>query len=213
MDKESNRLQGWCIINVFQQPVVHPIPLSFPYPSAPRCGTRMHADLQAHQLLPPQGAYLCTNISLSCNACRFAFDTGHVCSVCCMSGQCPRGSSTHLAHAAGAMPEPSAEQPPPPKRGNVDKGHPDPELAKRAPFTQHWKDAQARRRQRTEEPASSSGRAAGTGSPGPNGTGEMTAGGTTVGAGGMHPLTKIGKRATVTTPTVRRMTWMATTRW
>ena len=33
------------------------------------------------------------------------------------------------------------------------------ELAKRAPFTQCWKDVQARRRQRAEEPASSSGRA------------------------------------------------------
>ena len=33
------------------------------------------------------------------------------------------------------------------------------ELAKRAPFARYWKNAQARQRRRTEEPASSSGRA------------------------------------------------------
>ena len=110
---QSKCLQGSCIINVHQQPVVHPIPLSSPYPPAPRCGTRMQADLHAHQLLHPQGTCLCTNISLSCSACHFAFDTGHVCSASYMSGQCPSGSSTNLMHAAGTMPDPSAEQPPP----------------------------------------------------------------------------------------------------
>ena len=124
----------------------------------------MHADLQAHQLLPPQGAYLCTTISLSCSACRFTFDTGHVCTVCCVSGQCLRGSSIHLVHAAGAMPQPSAEQPRPPRRGNVDKGHPDagselmePEeglqgSSQKEPLSHSTGRAR-------EEPASSSGRA------------------------------------------------------
>ena len=105
---QSKCLQRPCIINVHQQPVVHPIPLSSPYPPAPRCGTRIQADLHSRQLLRPQGACLCAVPA----ALRLILDMS-VLQAACMCGQCASGSSTNLVYAAGAMPEPSAAPPPP----------------------------------------------------------------------------------------------------
>ena len=114
--------QEWCIVLVFQQPTAHPISLSLPPPPAPKFETRSHDDLSARRQLPPQGAYLCTTVSLSCSACRYTLASVHVGYVYCKPEQCLRGFSSHLVHAGGAMPEPNAEQPPPPPEGNVEKG-------------------------------------------------------------------------------------------
>ena len=112
--------QERCIVLVFQQPTAHPFSLRLPPPPAVRFEMRSHDDLSARRQLPPQGAYLCTTVSFSCSACRYTLASVHVGSVYCKPKQCLKGFSSHLVHAAG-MPEPNAEQPPPPRRGNVEK--------------------------------------------------------------------------------------------
>ena len=166
-------LQDWKAV-VVPPPTAHHTAqhLRAPQSPVPRFGEQSQASPLAHRQPPPRGAYLCVTACLDCSVCRYTHVFVHVGNMYCKSRQSLRKLSSHLVHAAGAMPEPNAEQPPPPQEGERRERRHRPrfradgtrrrtpgELAKRAPFARYWKDVQARQRRRTEEPASSSGRA------------------------------------------------------
>ena len=152
-------LQDWKAV-VPPQPTAHHTAqhLRAPQSPVPRFGERSQEEQLAHRQPPPRGAYLCVTACLDCSVCRYAHVSVHVGNMYCKSRQSLHKLSSYLAHAAGAMPEPNAEQPPPPLRGNVEKDAIGPG-SEPMEFARYWKDAQARQRRRTEEPASSSGRA------------------------------------------------------
>ena len=86
----------------------------------PRFGEQSQATPLAHRQPPPRGAYPCVIAYLDCSACCHTHVWAHDKHVYCSSRQSLREPSSYLVHAAGAMPEPDAEQPPPPQRGNVE---------------------------------------------------------------------------------------------
>ena len=213
-------LQEWSAV-VSPQPTAHhtahPTHLRAARSPVPRFGEQSQEEQLAHRQPPPQGAYPCATACHGCSVCRYTHVSVHVGCIYCKSQQ------SHLVHAARAMPEPNAEQPPPPPlRGNVGKDT-------IGPGSEPMEPEEGLQQSSQKEPLShGTGRMcrpdkgdaprsppvavagplnpAGAGNPGPDRTGKMIAGEATAGSGTKHPLTMNGKTATTMTPTVRRMT-------
>ena len=145
---------GCCCLSAWKAAVVLP-PMAHhtaqhlraPQSPVPRFGEQSQATPLAHRQPPPRGAYPCVIAYLDCSACCHTHVCAHAKHVYCSSRQSLREPSSYLVHAAGAMPEPDAEQPPPPPEGERRERRHRPrfradgtrrrtsgELAKRAPF-------------------------------------------------------------------------------